>query len=114
MAAPEPAEVVHGMHLRRRTKVVDVSHAADVSASAESTDVSAATEATDMATAAEATHVASTTEAATTVSAASATTAGICSSRNQARGQQGCRQDRNHSFHVITPFFRDAGARLQV
>jgi hypothetical protein len=86
--------------------MVDVSHAADVSVAANSTqaaDMSAATESTDMATA-EAAHVGSSAEAAASVSAA-ATAAGICRNREQAGGQQGCCQDRNHSFHVIAPFF---------
>jgi hypothetical protein len=107
IAAPKPAKVVHGMHLRRRTKMADVSHAADVIASGESTeaaDVRAATESADMATAAEAAHVASTTEAAASMSAAAASAASIRRNREQAGGHQGRRQDRNHSFHVIAPF----------
>jgi hypothetical protein len=107
IARPKPAKMVHGMHLRRRTKMVDMSHAADVIASAESTeaaDVRAAAEPADMATASEAAHVASTTEAAASMSTA-ASAAGIRRNREQAGGHQGRRQDCNHSFHVIAPFF---------
>jgi hypothetical protein len=105
---------MHGVLVKRRAKVIEVIasqmlHSADMSAGAETADmaetadVGAATESTDVAGTAEAAHVGSSAEAA--VSAAAATTS-IRRDREQARGQQGSRQDRNHSFHVITPFFR--------
>jgi len=116
-------EVMHGVLVKRRGKMIDVItsqvlHAAEVSAGAESAhmadaahaaDVSAATETTDVTATAKAAHVGSAAEAA--VSAATAAT-GIRRDREQARGQQGRCQDRNHSFHVITPFVAEAGAPL--
>jgi hypothetical protein len=95
--------------------MVDVSHVADVSAAAEPTeaaDVRAATKSTDVATTSEAAHVASTAETAASVSTTAAA-AGIRCNGEQAGSHQGRCQDRNHSFHVITPFFRDVGIRLQ-
>jgi hypothetical protein len=94
------------MLAKRRTEVVGVSDAADMSSSADSTetsDTSSATESTDMASA-EPAHVGSAAEAAP-VSTTAASAAGIRRNREQAGGQQGCCQDRNHSFHVIAPFF---------
>jgi hypothetical protein len=72
----------------------------DMCGATESADVRAATKAAHVTTAAESAHV-----AAAEASAVSATTtACLGRGREQARGQQGRRQNCNHSFHHIAPF----------
>jgi hypothetical protein len=84
----------------------ETSHmAAGTKAAAEATHVAPA-KPSHMAATETAAHVATAAEAAamTTATAKTTAAAGVGCSREQASGEQGCRQNRDHLFHLGTPF----------
>jgi hypothetical protein len=109
IAGPEPGVVVHGMLVKRRTKMIDMSDAADVSTAAESTEVanaanvSAAAESTEVATAAdvstttESTHVATAADVSTTTESTHVATAAEAAAVSTAATASGVRRSREQA-----------------